>query len=261
MTQEMSSEPDSKKIKRMKIDKKENDSKGVNNAPSTSQENNPSGSRIPHCISLRNELLDDFIETFGFGSESPGITQGKTKNLLLNDDEKRKKNGNFIINYSEFSREIKRLYNEKDIEYTTSNVCLNYKPGPKSRTKDFNYEKQDLFATSGVPNTKKLDLPIPPILKVVCFKLGYHDSRVVLSWDMASSLWATNVKMFELYICREYEHQRERLVWSTIGSVRPREYPARCVLDLECGYTYHFNIRSVDILDRRSPFAYMQRVI
>lgn len=185
--------------------------------------------------------------------------------------------------YSNFT--ITKKYIDK---IKIENKIKKYKPGPKSKTKDEDYERTESVINKFMPNstTNEIDvdakispvyittryqtfcpalspkhirllsqniLPYAPILK-----LHNVHGRLVLVWDMNKFLkpQIPRLKIYELYMSRVPKGEcLNVLTWKKVCDFKANVIPIGCIIEsLPKGFTYHFSLRAIDIYNVPTPF-------
>lgn len=160
-----------------------------------------------------------------------------------------------------------------------------FKPGPKSKTKDAEYEKYEsliktlefivsekeeiIFNTEKFMirahkenpqfcNDKKLKykseniLPFKPFVSVQCL-----ERTVIIFWFITEKLKSdeTQIKTYKLYLCRLKENSNSnKSNWKKVGNFKADLLPTGCKIHLlPKGYTYYFKLKAMDVNHQETP--------
>ncbi|XP_060843787.1 activating transcription factor 7-interacting protein 2-like [Rhopalosiphum padi] len=94
---------------------------------------------------------------------------------------------------------------------------------------------------------------VPPIPKMTVETSG---NTVILTWDLNLCLQSSQIKMYELFVCKEIDADSDVSMWKRKGVLKPLMLPMVCEVEIyHLGYTYHFALRAVDIHNRCTGFA------
>lgn len=228
--------------------------------------------RIPIKIPISIPIIMELHETFTVKYDTEAyffVTLINIKPTL-----KTSKSSNFII--------TKKFIDQIEVKNKK------YKPGPKSKTKDEDYEKTEREINKYRLNSKTDQMDdvcekIPPVADIsryhsFCSTLSpehrllsqkilpfapllelhtVHD-RLVLVWDMNKSLkpQMARLKIYELYMSRVQRGECVNvLTWKKVCDFKANVIPIGCIIEsLPKGFTYHFSLRAINIYNIPTSF-------
>lgn len=243
-----------------KENKKRKYSRSVDNLQLSSSEydSSVSDSEFEMDVSeLRDDLILDFVKKIcddASRENNETVAPPKPRRLMLHDDKKRKTNIDFNNdkNVKTNEKKVFKTSDKKNVKKPVKNTnnSYDYKPGPKSKTKDFNYDLRELIFYKFISYNLCSNIPCPPNMNVICYELSAFKCRVVITCDFRRNLENSPLKTYEIYMCRQHIRNKGKLIWKKVANIGTKGLAERRILDIERGFTYHFNICALDKYDQ-----------